>query len=98
MAGSDLRRAEERFAEAIECDGPERAQVIERACAGDQDLRAHVQRLIEAHEGAGGFLSEPTMAAALGAVTPGPLPMAEGPGARIGPYKLLQLIGEGGFG
>src|SRR5688572_14549368 len=25
-------------------------------------------------------------------------PPAEGPGARIGPYKLLQLIGEGGFG
>lgn len=25
-------------------------------------------------------------------------PLSEGPGARIGPYKLLQLIGEGGFG
>jgi len=25
-------------------------------------------------------------------------PLREGPGTRIGPYKLLQLIGEGGFG
>jgi serine/threonine protein kinase len=29
---------------------------------------------------------------------PGPLPIAEGPGTRIGPYKLLQQIGEGGMG
>ena len=25
-------------------------------------------------------------------------PLREGPGTKIGPYKLLQLIGEGGFG
>src|SRR5262249_30831137 len=29
---------------------------------------------------------------------PGPRPITEGPGTRIGPYKLLQKIGEGGMG
>src|SRR5262249_23585047 len=28
----------------------------------------------------------------------GPIPLTEGPGTKIGPYKLLQQIGEGGFG
>jgi eukaryotic-like serine/threonine-protein kinase len=34
----------------------------------------------------------------LAAGRPVPRPLAEGPGSRIGPYKLLQLIGEGGMG
>jgi hypothetical protein len=33
-----------------------------------------------------------------GAATTLAAPVGEGPGTRIGPYKLLQLIGEGGFG
>jgi len=33
-----------------------------------------------------------------GGVPTGATPIREGPGSRIGPYKLLQVIGEGGFG
>jgi len=34
----------------------------------------------------------------LDTATPLAAPLREGPGTRIGPYKLLQQIGEGGFG
>ena len=48
------------------------------------------------HEAAGGILDRPPAVPddATGAYTP----ISEGPGTVIGPYKLLQKIGEGGFG
>ena len=66
----------------------ERAAYLDGACGNDADLRARVETLLRAHEEAGRFL-EPTSA---------PEPPAEGVGTVIGRYKLLQLIGEGGFG
>jgi serine/threonine protein kinase len=74
---------------------PERAQYLEQACAGDAALRAQVEDLLAAYPKVERFLEAP--AAAPGATVDGPA-QAEGPGTRIGPYKLLQQIGEGGMG
>ena len=63
-------------------------------CADDSDLRHRVERLLRASADAGSFLESP-------AADPHPTidrPIAEQPGDTIGPYKLLQQIGEGGFG
>src|SRR2546430_624411 len=66
-------------------------------------LRGRVEGLLAAAAAAGGFLHQPP-AGATGAYTlesaavASPGPTAEGAGARVGPYKLLQLIGEGGMG
>jgi len=80
-----------------------RGAFLDNACAGNSELRAEVELLLESLEEANDFLREPTIEP--GAVRPqvtvdaGPLaPRAEQPGAFIGRYKLLQLIGEGGFG
>jgi len=67
---------------------PERAAYLDGACGVDADLRGRVETLLRAHSAAGGFLQA--------TVTPGAL--HEGPGTTIGRYKLLQQIGEGGFG
>ena len=40
----------------------------------------------------------PEPVAAMSAVHKGPRPITEGPGTCIGPYKLVQMIGEGGMG
>jgi serine/threonine protein kinase/tetratricopeptide (TPR) repeat protein len=66
----------------------ERAAYLEGACGSDTDLRSRVETLLRAHSAAGGFL-QATIAGA---------PPQEGPGTVIGRYKLLQQIGEGGFG
>ena len=61
---------------------------------GDEELRRQVARILAAHRDAGSFLESP--APALGATIDEP--PCEAPGAIIGPYKLLEQIGEGGMG
>ncbi len=84
------------FAEALKLrTAEERAAYLNDACRDDAALRAEVESLLEAHEGAGDFLDT----AAIGLVAPPDgLPLIDSPGAMIGRYKLLQVIGEGGFG
>src|SRR5204862_1355659 len=59
----------------------------------DASLRAQVEDLLNAHEQPAGFMARP--APALVTIDH---PTAEGPGTVIGVYKLLEQIGEGGFG
>jgi tetratricopeptide (TPR) repeat protein len=71
----------------------ERRDFVERACAGDVDLKRRVERMIEDHFQAGSFLECP---ARPDATMDQPIP--EGQGAVIGAYKLIEQIGEGGMG
>src|SRR5262249_30099217 len=65
------------------------------ACGGDSALRARVEELLRAHQDAGRFLEPP---APTPIDTVDAVPVAERPGTVIGPYTLLQQIGEGGMG
>jgi serine/threonine protein kinase/tetratricopeptide (TPR) repeat protein len=94
MATVDRQRVKEIFAGAIDKPPGERAGFVESACGGDADLRARIDRLLHMHETAGEFLAEPT--AGFGAARFGVA--GESVGDVIGNYKLLELIGEGGFG
>jgi serine/threonine protein kinase/tetratricopeptide (TPR) repeat protein len=87
--------AETIFADAIEIESPEeRAGFLSRACQGNESLRNEVERLVGNYFSAGAFLERP--AAQLQTIAdPGP---AQGPGSQIGPYRLVEQIGEGGFG
>jgi eukaryotic-like serine/threonine-protein kinase len=75
-------------------DPAERATFLDEACAGDDDLRRRVVALLDEQAKLGSFLEH--------ADDPGAetreLPIVERPGAVIGAYKLLEQIGEGGFG
>src|SRR5690242_14873601 len=88
----EARPVESILAEAVEIASEEqRRTFVERACAGDDGLRRRVERLVEDHFRAGSFLERP-------AVPPAAEPPRGGPGGSVGPYKLLEQIGEGGFG
>ena len=83
------------FDAAIELPKDQRAAFLEEACAGEVSLRQRVEALLCAHEAAGTFMESPAQ---------GPIPtvgdgsLSNQSGERIGRYKLLQQIGEGGCG
>src|SRR6478736_3974958 len=87
--------AVEIFSTALAMPTPERAAYLERVCGGDASLLGRVESLLRAHEEAGDFLSK------VPAGGPGERPagtVGERVGDRVGRYKLLQQIGEGGCG
>src|SRR3954453_6350565 len=98
---ADPNPAKAIFLEAVERHAPEQwPAFLDRACAGQPDLRGQVEALLGAHREVGTAehrgLAEGT--------DPGPVdpvdvpPLRERPGDVIGPYKLLEQIGEGGMG
>ena len=84
------------FDAALAIDDPaERVAYLDRVCRDDQELRQHIDGLLSMEAQVGSFLDAP--ARGLVATVDEP-PLTERPGTLIGPYKLLEQIGEGGFG
>ena len=88
------------FLTALELATPaEREAYLRGACGSNEVLRAAVAELLAAHERAGNILDAPPVAAG-GTVAqdnPGACSL-EQHGTVIGPYKLIEQIGEGGMG
>jgi hypothetical protein len=85
------------FLEALEMATPEaRAAYLQAACDGDVVLRRNVDELLKEHFSKDSLLAGP----ALEEERPGIVesPVKEAPAQMIGRYKLLERIGEGGFG
>src|SRR5262245_17382970 len=92
---SAAHQVESILAAAVELESEAVRRVfVEQACAGDADLKRRVDELVENHFRAGSFLETP----APHLVAPVEAPLCERPGTMIGPYQLIEPIGEGGFG
>ncbi len=72
----------------------ERMAYVKSCCGTDKELGQRVQALLKAHADNGTILAQP----AAGRFALGVPKIAEGPGSTVGVYRLLQQIGEGGFG
>jgi serine/threonine protein kinase len=83
-------KAREIFLAALKQPDRERGQYLEDACGDDVALHERLKHLLHAHQEAG---SLPPLAPDPTSERP-----VEQPGTLIGPYKLLEVIGEGGFG
>ncbi|HXJ60719.1 MAG TPA: tetratricopeptide repeat protein [Verrucomicrobiae bacterium] len=104
------QKADEIFATALEIPAPaDRAAYLRLACGDDEALRLDVESLLGVHERSATFLEQPAPDAEFTAPTlngPADQPraaifsnmLAEKEGDRIGRFKLLEQIGEGGFG
>jgi serine/threonine protein kinase/tetratricopeptide (TPR) repeat protein len=92
---ADPQRVRSIFLEPVENHAPEQwRRFLDQACGEDHDLRKRIEVLLRAHDQANSMLD-------VAAVSPAATtdePITEGPGTVIGPYKLLEQIGEGGFG
>ena len=85
------------FFEALKLPPDEHEAFLNHECGSDESLLSEVAGLLRDHRNAGSFLSGEAPAAtgletAIARLTP------EETGGKIGPYKLLQQIGEGGCG
>jgi serine/threonine protein kinase len=89
-------RERDLFIDALQVQPAERAAVLEQACQGDEVLRARVAQLLAEHERQESFILDmPPIGLD---VTVNHPHLSESPGKNVGPYKLLQQIGEGGMG
>ena len=80
------------FRDAAKLAPQERAAFLNEACGSDRSLRDEVESLLRAHDPDGSFLQSPAV------VVTELQRIRELPGTMIGPYKLREQIGEGGFG
>src|SRR3954452_21446943 len=86
------------FHVARRIEAPEaRAAYLAKVCGADHGLRGEVDALLSAYDRDRSFL-ESRPVAPDGAATAACPASAEGPGATIGPYRLMEQIGEGGMG
>jgi len=90
------KQVDELLEAALECPAAERAPFLDRACAGDEELRREIASLLISDGQAKGFIESPPakVAADLFADTH-PKPRS---GERIAHYEILAPIGSGGMG
>ena len=86
------------FQEALEMTGPERRAFVDVACGEDIEARDRVIALLGAYADADGFLTSPTNRPPSESANVDPPGFGGHVGTMIGRYKVLQVIGEGGFG
>jgi WD40 repeat protein/serine/threonine protein kinase len=92
---ADAQQVRSVFLAAVEKHTPDQwPAYLDEACAGDEDLRRRVEVLLRGHEQPNSLLDDP----AAGLLDTAEESVSERPGMVIGPYKLLEQIGEGGFG
>jgi WD40 repeat protein/serine/threonine protein kinase len=92
-------QARSMFLAALERAADQWPAFLDEVCGDNAELRARVEQLLHAHQVMGSIHGGG--AAAPAATTNDPVtegPVTEGPGTIIGPYKLLEQIGEGSFG
>jgi|SRR5262245_8284610 len=91
-------RARSLFFAALDHPPSDWPAFLDQACAEDPDLRTRVDQLLDAHRAIGsvhGVGADTPTATAEGTADG---PVSDGAGTAIGPYHLVEVIGEGAFG
>src|ERR1043165_5171776 len=95
-------RPKDIFLKVIDLSPEERIAFLSRECGDDEPLRRQIEAMLQAHAAADSFLEKPAAALDMTVDAVPDCPQvhstSEAPGTRIGPYKLLQQLGEGGMG
>jgi serine/threonine protein kinase/tetratricopeptide (TPR) repeat protein len=84
-------QVKELFTLALERDPEERSGFLRQACGGDDSLRSEIESLLSSFDGTTSFLEDCPAADLL---SPQSRPMA---GRRIGAYRIIREIGQGGM-
>ena len=80
------------FDHAVDLPEAERADYLDEVCAGDANLHRQLEELLAAEANRQEFMDDPTVDTSQEDTADVMI------GTRIGSYKLLQVLGEGGYG
>ncbi|TWT74017.1 serine/threonine protein kinase [Allorhodopirellula solitaria] len=90
------------FLDALEITShDERAEFVQQACAGAPELVAEVIELLREHERDDNVIDRPLVAGMIPTISrlePHSSRLGHKTGTMVGPYKLMEQVGEGGFG
>src|SRR5688500_9146617 len=95
MTPERWQQVDELFQAAIELDPAERTPFLDTSCAGDEELRHEVESLITSDEQGLSFIDAPAFQVAAGLLVSTEPELRAG--QRIGPYKVVALLGSGGM-
>ena len=96
MTAERWRQIENLFVEAVECPPSERHLLLDRVCRGDEELRRELESLLACDAPDERLLAIPEVPDASAAEDRDS--GKDMVGRRIGPYRLIRLVGRGGMG
>jgi len=96
MDSERWQRIDQLFHEALEHESGQRTAFLSAACAGDDSLCEEVQALLDSHEQSQDFIEGSAGDLAASLLVGGDLKLKKG--QKVGPYRVLSLIAEGGMG
>lgn len=94
MTPEEWRKVKEVLQTALELEPEARQTFLDNECAGQISVRREVESLLKSEEQDEPFLEQPAVIDAAELVTDA----SAWVGRRLGPYQLLEKIGEGGMG
>jgi hypothetical protein len=83
------------FKAAVKLSADQRTAYLNEACGSNAELRREVESLLRAYDASASFLQDHSSGSP---ATEDYEPITERPGMLIGPYKLMEQVGEGGMG
>ncbi len=96
MTPDRWRQIEQVYQTALEREESDRSGYLDRACAGDDDLRREVESLLASHERAGSFIESPPDDLVAGMIAEAQARSMIG--RTLGHYQLRSRVGAGGMG
>ena len=92
LTSENWQRVKQALDAALEAPAAERATVLERLLGEDPELRRRAEAYLDLEDELGDFIETPAASLSPAGARDGLL------GRRIGPYKVLALLGRGGMG
>ncbi len=96
MTPERWKQIDQLFHAALQRERSQRAAFIAESCAGDEALQKEIEDLLASHEQSESFIETPAADVAAELLAEGRAGLSVG--QSIGPYKIVDLLGEGGMG